>query len=332
MTTLPVATAAHTAVTVAAPFAVTRRHEQALAASLADDIGPASPLIDRGALEAIRAELAPAVADGRATPEEIGPHVARLNAAFPQRDARADDELRAYFEGMAEALTAFPPDIVRAGCATLRRTATFRPTVAEVVQACEAILARRRSLLIAVQRQEREHQRRAAEDARRQREEEARAEWERRLDARLAERFGEQAPPAGCWREAHAAIAWTLSPKDRDAWTRAVLALEPWAAVAYRRAVLIGRVRALAGAQPPRIARNVAGALRLLEAGDEAAAAALIDAAETDPGIPPAGETAPVDWLAFRSAVARALDRAPCETAAIPAAMLTSGTEVQPTW
>lgn len=135
---------------------LTTRHAETLLRAL--DQG-AIVALDGATLAAIRQELETALR-APPTPEPEAQRIAfALNAAYPQRDQRSAPEVQAYLAGLADELQRFPRDVAAEAARTVRRSVEFRPSIAEVVKAAEAIQGRRRVLLIGVDRMERERRR-----------------------------------------------------------------------------------------------------------------------------------------------------------------------------
>ena len=145
-------------------LSVTNWHEPALIEAARAPLSPNAPLLLPEILAQIRAELEAALAG--CTPEPAAGRIAfTLNAAYPQRDQRSAPEVKAYVMALTDELQRFPQDVAEEAARTVRRTVEFRPSVAELVKAAEAIMGRRRLLLIGVDRMERAHAARAAQEA-----------------------------------------------------------------------------------------------------------------------------------------------------------------------
>ncbi|PWC53610.1 hypothetical protein [Azospirillum sp. TSO22-1] len=148
----------------AGSLSVTSWHEPVLLEAARAPLAPNAPLLPLETLAQVRAELEVALTGY--TPEPQAGRIAfTLNAAYPQRDQRSAPEVKAYVVALTDELARFPADVAEESARTVRRTVEFRPSVAELVKAAEAIMARRRLLLIGVDRMERAHTARATREA-----------------------------------------------------------------------------------------------------------------------------------------------------------------------
>lgn len=148
----------------AGSLSVTTWHEPVLLEAARAPLAPHAPLLPQEILAQIRSELEAALTGY--TPEPLAGRIAfTLNAAYPQRDARSAPEVKAYIVALTDELARFPSDVAEEAARTVRRTVEFRPSVAELVKAAEAIMARRRLLLVGVDRMERALAARAAQEA-----------------------------------------------------------------------------------------------------------------------------------------------------------------------
>lgn len=120
-------------------------------------------LLDARTLAVIVDEVRAVLATPAAQEREARAEVMTLVGSFPRRP----DEPAIYCAAMAKEAERWSADVVREARRTIVRTLRFLPTVAELAEACAAIQGRRRMLLIAAERMERERQRREAEDQRR---------------------------------------------------------------------------------------------------------------------------------------------------------------------
>jgi len=66
--------------------------------------------------------------------------------------AQTSEDLEAWFASLAEELTAYPIDIVKAACHDWSEVNTWTPGWAELRELCERHMARRRKMLDAIQR------------------------------------------------------------------------------------------------------------------------------------------------------------------------------------
>ncbi|WP_434615434.1 hypothetical protein [Azospirillum sp. B2RO_4] len=122
-------------------------------------------LLDAHTLAIIADEVQAVLATPPAEEREARTEIAVMIGSFP----RQPDNLAVYIAAAAKEASRWPADVVREARRTIVRTLKFLPSVAELAGACESIQGRRRLLLIAAERMERERQRREAEEQRRAR-------------------------------------------------------------------------------------------------------------------------------------------------------------------
>lgn len=257
-------------------------------------------------IEEARGELVRAI-ETRPPLADVRKAVARLMMEFPQSDKSDASSAAVYVAALTEEAATFPADVLAAACRHLRRTLKFRPSVAELVEACDAGMERRRRLLRgadALKAMAQTHERDRAE---RSRIEAERAAYHRKVDAAMVERWGSAVPE---W--------WSLDRAWRGASEcRATgrLLAEAWAAagdgpswVYLRRAALYALARDMETATFPGRRRLVPADLAALAGhlcrDEDAAALALIEAPASAPG---PEDTAPPSRLVIGCLMRRVL-------------------------
>lgn len=143
----------------------TDQHADALLEFISRPAESFRSLLDARTLAIVVDEVRAVLATPPAQEREARAEVMTLIGSFPRRP----DEPAIYCAAMAKEAERWPADVVREARRTIVRTLRFLPTVAELAEACAAIQGRRRTLLIAAERMERERQRREAEEQRRAR-------------------------------------------------------------------------------------------------------------------------------------------------------------------
>lgn len=297
-------------------FPITAQHAAALEASLSQPLDGAR-LLPGPVLDGVRGELASLPA-GQTSEPDAARIALMLSAAYPQKDGRTQEEAQAYLMALTDELMRFPLDVAREAARQVRRAVEFRPSPAEVAQAAEAIQARRRALLIAVERQEQEHQRRTA---RAHQEASHGAEIDAEiiaLHASLKNAFGRLAIEAADFPDAQRGMQYAgnltgdFQRRGAVAWLRAYRAADLWAIVAGRRAYLFGRALRLHHAETLDMAGLCAVAAYLAR-DNEPAAVRLIERAEA--GDPPHIDRPTADRTTLRTLIGEALDKDACEAA-----------------
>lgn len=122
-------------------------------------------VLDAATLALVIDEVQAVLATPPAGEREARAEIMTMIGSFP----RQPDHPEIYCGAMAKEASRWPADVIREARRTIVRTLRFLPTVAELAEACAAIQGRRRMLLIAAERMERERQRREAEEQRRAR-------------------------------------------------------------------------------------------------------------------------------------------------------------------
>lgn len=89
-------------------------------------------------IEAVNAPIATA---------DLQKQIGRMVSSFPQR---GPDDSRGYILALAEHVGEFPADVVVEACRRMVRSSKFLPSVAEVIEACETLAARRRRALAGI--------------------------------------------------------------------------------------------------------------------------------------------------------------------------------------
>ncbi len=242
---------------------------------------------------------------------EVQRQIGRLVLEFPQADQSSPEAAAVYLAALVEEASGYPPAAVAKACRTIRRTLKFRPSVAELVEACEAEMERPRQLLYEARQLEREATRRAAEQAERdQRAAEHLAE-RRRIRAALVERFGDVVPE---WFQIKHAWTGRLGIPENTKSRMQMIGIEARSmggdAVAFvqlRRASLFGLAREINRVSPRRLREAaVLDVAQLLADGDDLAARRIVAAADTE-AESPAGERSP-RWSDILYTMSRALN------------------------
>ncbi|WP_206782032.1 hypothetical protein [Azospirillum argentinense] len=299
-------------------FPITAQYTANLEAFLARPLDNAR-LLSAPVLESIRTELASAPT-GQTSEPDAARIALMLTASYPQKDGRDSQEAQAYLMALTDELQRFPPEVAREAARHVRRTLEFRPTPADVVKAAEAIQEHRRSLLIAVERQEREHQRhasRASQEAIQAAEIDADT-----IDLHIGLRnaFGPLAIDASDFPDAQRGmqfagnLAGDFQRRGAVTWLKAYRAAEAWAVVAARRASLFGRALRQHQAEVLDMA-GLCAVVGYLARNNEAAAMHLIERAETGDLLYIDRPTA--DWSTLRKLIVQAIDRNVCEAVAL---------------
>ena len=78
--------------------------------------------------------------------------VGRLRLVVATGRDEDQDDIKARVAVVAEELTAYPPDVVRSACRSLGQSAKWFPSLAEITEACDWRVRRRRLLLRALER------------------------------------------------------------------------------------------------------------------------------------------------------------------------------------
>ncbi len=141
------------------------RHADALLEFISRPADSFRAMLDARTLAVIVDEVRAVLATCPAQEREAQAEVMTLIGSFP----RQPDNPAIYCAAMAKEAERWPADVIREARRTIVRSLRFLPTVAELAEACAVIQGRRRMLLIAAERMERERQRREAEEQRRAR-------------------------------------------------------------------------------------------------------------------------------------------------------------------
>lgn len=270
-------------------------------------------VLDAATLALIVDEVQAVLAMPPAGEREARAEAMTLIGSFP----RQPDNPGIYSAVLAKEASRWPADVVREARRTIVRTLKFLPSVAELAGACESIQGRRRLLLIAAERMERERQRREAEEQRR-----AAAEAQRQAQriahhTALVNQFGGLAIDAGdfddavtAYRHAPPGLPGMVSLSD---WLRAHDDAQAWAVALGRRAAVIGYALRLqrAGVVGLDFATSIAA---MAAKGEAEQARRMLDRAEA--GDAPEIGHPTVDATALRQQIGAALDRDACEAEA----------------
>lgn len=298
-------------------FPVTACHATALETSLNQPLDDA-PLLPVSVLAQVRTELTN-LPSATASEPEAARIAFTLSAAYPQKDSRTEQEAKAYLMALTDELMRFPLDVAREAALIVRRTVAFRPTPAEVVNAAEAIQARRCALLIAVERMEREHRRRVDAETLKGSHQAALQGDVDALHANLRHRFGDLAISARDFPHAQSGMQYAgnlhgdFQCRSAVEWLTAYRATEAWAVIAARRAAIFGRALRLYRTDVFRLGHLCAVGQALAQ-NDEEGAAHVVEQAEAGTMIlvtPPVA-----DRNTLRSCLAVALDRETCQRVA----------------
>ncbi|MGA1858808.1 hypothetical protein VH569_22695 [Azospirillum sp. 11R-A] len=270
-------------------------------------------LLDAATLALVVDEVQAVLATPPAGEREARAEIMTMIGSFP----RQPDNPEIYCGAMAKEASRWPADVIREARRTIVRTLKFLPSVAELAGACESIQGRRRLLLIAAERMERERQRRETEERRR-----ATAEAQRQAQriahhTALRNQFGELAIDAGDFDDAvaayrHAPVSHPGIVSLAD-WLRAHDSAQAWAVALGRRAAVIGYALRLQRAGV--VGLDFATAIAAMAAKGEAEEARrMLDRAEA--GDPPGIGHPTADAVALRRQIGAALDRSACEAEA----------------
>ncbi|WP_431855313.1 hypothetical protein [Azospirillum sp.] len=320
------------AIAVAAPRAVatrsdlltvTRKHEADLLAFSETGREPAH-LIPTATLAVIQEEITTALAAPSAAEREAQSEVMALVGSYPTAPANP----AIYLAALNGEACNWPADVLREARRIVSRRCRFLPTVAELATACEEVEGGRRTLLKAAHQLERLAAEREREEAAHRYADEVRQLNRAALDAKLSERYGVKAPPAGSYDAAALAVSFCLTPDELPAWAAALWNGEAWAAVSARRAVIFRRAWACQN-RPRGKATMTMGDLhevsRCLANGYEDAAEELTSRGERGEldmdarGWPVGG------WDAVRSMMRTAFDSTKCHAAAVAEGMSHAG-------
>ncbi|RJF86788.1 hypothetical protein D3874_06950 [Oleomonas cavernae] len=216
-----------------------------------------------------------------------------LLAAYPQR---GPENVKGYLAALAEEFERYPSRVVYDTVHEIRRTVKFPPSIAEVVEVADRLSARRltdwyelRKIRDAINAQaDRERQRLLAEAQERDR--------IRDLQRQLVEALGEKAPTleevetckAFVYHSRHIGFSQALDL------VRNLEALEPWAALACRRAAVFARLVALEGVTDAQRLAVIHLSERDLPAAVVAVRSGALD--HLPPGLGTEDGTKPANW------------------------------------
>ena len=142
-------------------------------------------------IEQARVELVRAI-EARPTPAQVRQNIGRLVLAYPQHLRAESPEV--FIAALESEAAGYPLDVLALACRNILRTSRFVPSVAELVEQCEAVQEKRRRLLLGAQRLKREAERHLAERQEREQREAERAAYHRKVDAAMAARWGDAVP------------------------------------------------------------------------------------------------------------------------------------------
>jgi hypothetical protein len=200
---------------------------------------PSAPLIPADAVPRLRWEI-----EARLQPasrEEAVKGVAMLFGSFKIGDVV--ESAQAYTAAMVQEIGEFPPDILLGAIRQARRSLKWLPSIAEMVQICEELMAPRRAQLRALDRIEKEYEHRRIEDEKKAARQQNFAGQEAALEQKLVEHLGQDAPLPGDHATAFVAFQWIFGITSREfrIWCNAIDHAEHWIGRATRYMGIVGK-------------------------------------------------------------------------------------------